>query len=114
MKVLETYLNKIGKTIVPVARDGWCILSSMLEVLKQKSNPTTLDELIVYLRREMSREEYKDFSVGYDVLASLDRFLDDPQKQYVAQSVDLVLPALLKALNANGTVSIMTSDRNLD
>ena len=100
---------------MPVARDGWCILRSMMEVLKEKSNPTTMDELVVYLRREMSRDEYKKFSTdGKDVLAALESFLENPQSEYVSPFVDLVLPALMKALNAKGTVSIMTSDRNLD
>ena len=62
LKIRESYLNGIEKTIRHVKRDGMCIFSAVQEVSRQKRIEMSLENLKVVLRNEINSGNYKRFS----------------------------------------------------
>ena len=112
LQVLGSYLRALNKTIKPVVRNGLCILSSVREVSLEADINRSIAELKDILRTEI-KENIGIYKVcltnDVDVCAEIEKFFIDPTAEYVRDSVDLVLPALCRALHIKGT--IYTIDR---
>ena len=106
LQVLGGYLHASKKTIKPVDRNGPCILLSVREVLLEAGIDRSMGEQKDILINEIKNNTiYKDCSTSeVEICAEIQRFFDDPTAAYVKDSVDLVLPALCRALHIKGTV----------
>ena len=104
---MDRDLQKIQKKIVPVEKNGLCILNAMQRALKDNGVSRTIEQLINSLKEEIQKNasKYQTFSEDdVDVKAEIEKFISDPVKAYVEKTVDLVLPALSSALNVKATV----------
>lgn len=105
--VLNNHLRNFNKRIHPVEKNGFCIINSIKEALREVNVEKSIEELIDVLRVEISSnaEYYQSFSADeHNVVTKLEEFLDDPVRGYVQETVDLVLPALTKALKIKATI----------
>ena len=105
--LLDTYVGRYKKTIVPVARDGLCIFQAYKVTLESFGHVTTIPDLKEMLKLEMTRrvDVYSKFSESsIDILKEFDEFLNDPEKNYVNETVDLFIHALARALSVTGKI----------
>ena len=99
--LLSHYLLERNKELIPVEKDGLCILRSFKIQLERTGQTVTIEGLKSLLRSEILQnyDHYRGYSVqSVNVLKELDLFLKDPINHYVAETVDLFLMALARAL----------------
>ena len=105
--LLSHYLLERNKELIPVEKDGLCILRSFKIQLERTTQTVSIEGLKSLLRSEIlqSYDHKRGYSVqSVNVLKELDLFLKDPVKHYVTETVDLFLMALARALCVEATL----------
>ena len=104
-KALDNYLKTFGRKIMPVPRDGFCILASVQVLLSKTGVVVSIGTLIDALKEEMASEfwlEFTDAESKPAVKQQIEQFVQDPSKHYVAD--DFVLPALSRKYQMKSVV----------
>ena len=89
---IKVVLPNFGIKSVP--GDGLCIIHVFRESLSYIGRKQTLEQIKGALRQEMPHyQKYSDTNV----ITQLDKYLEDPLKEYEKDTVDFFLPALGRA-----------------
>ena len=88
--------------IKPVPRDGLCILNAFRENLSSIDQEETVESIAAALRIELEKDAYKNAVVeGTDLLAEVDKFFDNPLRNYSQSVADVFLEALSMVYKVN-------------
>ena len=112
MTSLDECLSKFQKKIVPVARNGLCILESF-KVAFEAAGYHIISDLKELLRNEISTNyefdlNFSDHSVN--IVEEVENVLKDPEKLYANDTVDRFLQALARTLSITGKIFKINSD----
>lgn len=99
---LDMYLRQMNKLIQPVEQNGLCIFQSFKTCYESQGIACNVDGLKNALKQEIIEniEFYQQFSTEtVDVIREMNLFLENPEKYYASDTVDLFLDAIAKALS---------------